>query len=342
MENLYKQFAESVTKWKLKLRRDEFFVTRVRLTVLYTILAVVFLSASSAVIYESLVSRLSESAQETILDPNIRTIVIGKTEIIIQNLIFLGDDAVLFIVIVVGFFLTKKTLEPIKKVLEKQNRFIADASHELRTPLAVMKTSIEVSLRRKDLSAESAREILSNTLEEVNILTELSNNLLSISKGHLLDVKFEKIYLPDILRRKIERLKNIAEKKNITLTLSGSSPADKFVMGNDFMISQVFYNLIHNAIIYTPENGAVKIDYTVRDNKYIVTISDTGIGISKENLTHIFEPFYRVDGSRNISGSGLGLSIARSHISLHLGAIGVTSEVGKGTKFIVALPILSS
>jgi signal transduction histidine kinase len=342
MENLYKQFAESVTKWKLKLRRDEFFVTRIRLITLYIILSVIFLFAFSVVLYESLLGRLSESAQETILDPNIRAVIISKTAVIIQNLILLGDVAILIIVFVVGFFLTKKTLAPIKKAMEKQDRFIADASHELRTPLAVMKTSIEVFLRRKDLSAEHAREVLSDTLKEVNLLISLSNNLLSISKGHLSDIKFEKIYLPDILQIKIERLKHIAEEKNITLTLTGSAPEDKLIMGNDFMISQVFYNLIHNAMIYTPDFGAVKIDYTIRDNKYIVTISDTGIGISKENLTHIFEPFYRADNSRSTNGSGLGLSIVKSHISLHLGVIGVTSEIGKGTKFIVALPIFSS
>jgi len=342
MENLYKRFVESATRWRLKMRRDEFFVTRVRLTIFYTILAVVFLCAFSIVLYEILLGRLSESATETILDPTIRMIVIGKTADIIQNLIFLGDTLVLFLVIIVGFFLTKKTLAPIKETVRKQNRFIADASHELRTPLAVMKTGIEVSLRRKDLSAENAREVLAETLKEVSLLTELSNNLLSISKGHLSDITFEKIYLPDVLYREIERLKNIAEIKNIKLTLSGSAPTDKFVMGNDFMLSQTFYNLIHNAIVYTPDGGEVSVDYVVVGDRYIVGISDTGIGISKEAMPHIFEPFYRADNSRATNGSGLGLSITRSHVSLHLGAIAVKSEVDKGTKFTVALPVFSS
>jgi signal transduction histidine kinase len=258
----------------------------------------------------------------------------------IKNLIFLGDIGVLIVVVVVGFFLTKKTLAPIKKIMDKQNRFIADASHELRTPLAVMKTGIEVHLRRKDLSVENARGVLADTLKEINLMTELSNNLLSISKGHLSDITLTKIYLPDVLRRKVERLKHIAEEKNITLTLSGSAPADKMVMGNDFTLSQAFYNLIHNAIVYTPDGGSVKVDYAVRNGKYIVNISDTGIGISKEALPHIFEPFYRADNSRSADGSGLGLSIVRSHISFHRGAIAVRSELGKGTKFTVALPVV--
>ena len=128
MENLYKRFAESVTRWRFKVRSDEFFVTRVRLTALYTILAIVFLLAFSSVLYESLISRLSDSAQQTIIDPSVRTIVIDKTEDIIRNLILLGDGAVLIIVVIVGFFLTRKTLEPIQRMIKRRNLFISRLS----------------------------------------------------------------------------------------------------------------------------------------------------------------------------------------------------------------------
>ncbi len=341
MENLYKQFAEWVTRWELKLRRDEFLTTRIRLTVLYTGLSVIFLVAFSFVLYNSLFSRLAQSAQETILDQTVREAVLAKAEDIIKNLIFLGDSVVLVIVMVVGFFLTKKTLQPIQESMKKQNRFIADASHELRTPLAVMKTGIDISLRRKNLSSDDARKMLEGTLKEVNLLTALSNDLLSISKGHLSDITYEKIYLPDILQRKIERLKNIAERKNISLTLSGSAPKDKFIMGNDFMLSQAFYNLIHNALVYTPDGGEVRVSYGVRQNYFTVSIADTGIGIPKEALPHIFEPFYRVDNSDEANGSGLGLSIVKSHVEMHNGTVGARSEIGKGTVMTVSLPVIS-
>lgn len=343
MENLYKQFAESVTRWEFKLRRDEFFVTRIRLTALYTVLSVVFLLAFSYVLYDGLMSRLADSASQTILDQNIRTVVLDKASDIISNLILLGDSIILVLVIFVGFFLTKKTLDPIQKMVKKQSRFIADASHELRTPLAVMKTGIEVSLRRKDMSAESARMILSNTLTEVNILTDLSNDLLSISKGHLSDITYNKIYLPDILKKEVDRMSNVTEQKNIKLSLSGTALKDQYITGNEFMVGQIFYNLIHNALVYTPDGGTVKVDYSVNKQKsyYVVTISDTGIGISKENLSHIFEPFYRADNARSENGSGLGLSIVKSHVEMHNGIIGVKSEVGKGTAVTISLPIRS-
>lgn len=340
MVNAYKQFVESAIQWGLKVRHDEFFVTRVRLTALYTSLSVVFLCAFSYVLYGSLVGRLTESAYETITDPNIRMVVLGKAEGIIENLILLGDSAVLFIVIIVGFFLTKKTLNPIQVTVKKQTRFIADASHELRTPLAVMKTNIEVALRRKELSGHEARTTLVNILDEINVLTALSNDLLSISKERSLKIPFEKIYLPELLEKKISRFKNLAHEKHISLSLSGSAEKSKFIMGNEIMVGQIFYNLIHNAIQYTKNGGSVKVTYSIRQNKYVVNIVDSGMGISEENLKHIFEPFYRASGTGVTSGSGLGLSIVKSHVNIHNGSIDVTSILGKGTTVSVALPII--
>ncbi len=341
MENLFKQLEVWVTRLKLKIRRDEFFVTRIRLTAIYTILAVVFLLAFSVVLYEGLMTRLSESALETIADPGIRGLVISKAGGIIRDLILLGDMAVLFIVISVGFYLTRKTLDPIKKMVKKQERFIADASHELRTPLSVMKTGVEVALRQKNLSPDNAQKTLSDVLEEVNILTLLANDLINISKYDFDSIKLSRIYLPDILEKTVKRLRPIAEEKKIELLFSGSGKKDKYVMGSEAMVGQIFYNLIYNAIIYTPESGSVKVGYTVKSNKYLVSISDTGMGISKENLDHIFEPFFRAENSRTTPGSGLGLSIVKSHIDLHLGSIDIQSEVGKGTVVLVGLPIES-
>lgn len=339
MGNLFKQFGEWVTRWELKLQRDEFFVTRIRLTALYTILSVVFLIAVSYVLHWGFVSRLSISAEETIGDPNVRAIVLQKAEGIISDLIFIGDIIILMTVIIVGFFLTKKTLEPIRTMVKRQERFIADASHELRTPLTVIKTGIEVALRRKELSQSDARAELAGILEEVNILTTLSNDLLSISKDNSLSTKFINIFLPNLLEKTVTRLQPIAKEKNIQISLSGFADKDKYVKGNESMLGRVFYNLIHNAIAYTPENGSVTVDYSTKHNKYLVHITDTGIGISKESLFHIFEPFYRADNARTTHGSGLGLPIVKSSIDLHLGSISVKSKEGEGTTVTVELPI---
>ena len=341
MENIYKRFVELVTRWRLKIRRDEFFVTRVRLSVLYTTLAVIFLVAFSTVLYESLNSRLSVSAQETISDPSVRAIVLSKADGIIRDLILFGDSIVLFIVVSVGFFLTRKTLEPIRAIIKKQERFIADASHELRTPLTVMKTTLEVALKRKEPTVQAMHSTLLDTLDEVNVLTMLANDLLDISKDSREGLELTKIFLPTLLEMTIKRLCTIAEEKQISLTLSGTTDKDKYVMGNEQMINQVFYNLIYNALLYTPENGSVKVNCFNKHNRCVVKISDTGVGISKENLKHIFEPFYRADNSRTISGSGLGLSIVKSYVDLHLGAISIESEVNKGTNATVELPSVS-
>lgn len=326
---------------KLKFKRDEFFITRVRLSVLYTVLAMVFVIAFSIALYKSLNVRLADSAQETISDPGVRTLVLNRAYGVIKDLILFGDILVLFVLISVGFFLTEKTLKPIRTMIEKQERFIADASHELRTPLSVMKTGIEVALRRKDSSEQVMRKTLSDMLDEVNVLSMLANDLLNVSREIHEDIKLTKTFLPTLLERVVKRLSSIAEEKQITLTLSGIADENKYIMGNELMMNQVFYNLIYNALLYTPEKGSVKINYSVKRSKYIVDISDTGIGISKENLVHIFEPFYRADNSRTISGSGLGLSIVKSHIDFHLGTIYIKSEPNKGTNVVVELPAVS-
>ena len=341
MENSFKQFAELVTRWRLRIQRDEFIATRVRLTAVYTVLSVIFLCAFSYVLYGSLIRSLASSAEETIRDPSIRAIVLNKASGIIENLILLGDSAVLFVVIFVGFFLTKKTLEPIQIMIKKQNRFIADASHELRTPLAVMKTGIEITLRRKELSAVDARTVLNNMLDEINILTSLSNNLLALSKKNLSKVIFAKIYLPKILENKIERFKTLAQEKNISIKLSGHADKDKYIAGNEIMVAQIFYNLIHNAIQYTENGGSINITYSIKQNKFIVSIVDSGIGIASEHLNHIFEPFYRADNAVTTLGSGLGLSIVKSHIQENHGTIDIKSEINKGTTVVVTFPTVS-
>jgi signal transduction histidine kinase len=114
------------------------------------------------------------------------------------------------------------------------------------------------------------------------------------------------------------------------------------VLGNPLRLGQVVSNLVSNAVKYTPEGGHILVDASIKDGQVVVKIKDDGIGISKEDLPHIFDKFYRVDRpeTEGIIGSGLGLSIVRTIIEKHRGRIWVDSEVGKGTTFAIVLPAI--
>ena len=182
MEKLYKQFAELVTRFKAILKIDEFFVARFRLTFYYSITAMIILAGSSVVLYNTILSNLAQSVRENVLDPDIYKVVMDRTQDILLNRFLTIDALIIFFVVVLGFFLTQKTLRPIKANMEKQKRFIADASHELRTPIAVAMSGLEVALSNKKLDFFVAKKTLENTLEEMKGFSELSNNLLDISK----------------------------------------------------------------------------------------------------------------------------------------------------------------
>lgn len=243
---------------------------------------------------------------------------------------------------VAGFVLAGKTFLPIEKAMEDQKRFISDASHELKTPLASMQTSIEVTLRDKNLKIKDAKKILKETLNDIENLKYLTNTLLGLSKyqqNH--EIVFEKINSVKISKEVFEKFKNIADKKKVKLT--------KNISNFDFLgsideIKKLIFILLDNAIKYTPKNGAVNLSVYKKKKFVYVKITDNGIGISKKDLPHIFERFYRADSARTSNqnqdgGYGLGLSLAQDIIKAHKGKISVTSELNQGSTFLVKFPL---
>jgi signal transduction histidine kinase len=247
---------------------------------------------------------------------------------------------ILFLSALSGYFLAGRTLRPIKNMLDEQNRFISDASHELNTPLTALKTSLEVNLRNKDLSSETAREVLKSNLEDVNSLQSLSEELMGLIMYQKQNGNFKltKIALPDIIKTAIERVQSLADKKRISIKVDAPKT---FVMGDEKSLTQLLVVLLDNAIKYT--DGKSPINLTVKKDTSAINIAvkDGGVGIKKEDLPHIFDRFYRADRSRSkqrVGGYGLGLSIAKRIVTLHNGSIRVESEIGKGSIFTVTLP----
>lgn len=235
-----------------------------------------------------------------------------------------------------------KNLEKIKAEL------IANVSHELRTPLTAIKGYVETLEDEAYDSAEEKLRFLNIIKKHTDRLINIVSDLLVLSEIEVKESErilkeiqeFEELGINSILLSCHESLKSkIGIKKLIfNKELQENLPN---IRGNQFLLEQAFINLLDNAVKYTSENGTIGFKTKLNSDKISVEIFDTGIGIPKEAIPRIFERFYRVDKdrSRKEGGTGLGLSIVKHVINIHSGDIQVESEIGKGTKFIINLPI---
>ena len=340
MEKLYKQFVALVTKWKIDTF-DEFFVARLRLAFYYSVTTIVILGGSSIILYNAILYNLTQSTLIRGFDPVVSQAIINDAQDILFDRFLTIDFILVFFVIILGFFLTNKTLKPIKINMEKQKRFIADASHELRTPTAVIISGLEVALSNKKLDFPLSKKTLEATLDEMREFSKLSNTLLDISKyDKSACVECAPININELIKSIIEKSKNLASTKGINFKIKiMDSPI--IVIGNNIELSRVFYNILDNAIKYTPSQGTISVTDKIILNQYVVTFSDSGIGIPKNIIGRIFDPFFRGDKARSTNGAGLGLTLTKKIIESHKGTISVKSEENKGTNIIISLPVSS-
>jgi heavy metal sensor kinase len=219
-------------------------------------------------------------------------------------------------------------------------RFTADASHELRTPLTALRTEVEVALS-KPAEAIDKQNLLSSVLEECERLTRLTEQLLALAREDTRKGQqaYEPVDLAALVRSVVETMRPLAEAKGLRVSSHGE--AVLMLRGDEVRLRQVFYNLLDNAIKYTPERGEIDVSLEQRGDEGIIVLRDTGIGIPAEHLPHVFERFYRVDKARTRAegGTGLGLSIAQSIIAAHAGQIELDSTPGRGTVCTVKLPL---
>ncbi len=230
-------------------------------------------------------------------------------------------------------------IDRLQKAIEEMRRFTADAAHELRTPLAVLRSGIDVALRAPR-SAQEYRQALEAAADEANRLTRLADQLLFLSRqaAGMMQLDRDEMRLDALVKDVAEQFAGRIEEAGVTLTVEPLAPWT--VRGDDIRLSQVFYNVLENAIKYTPRGGRVSVRGRAVDHHVTIEVEDTGIGIPAENLPHVFKRFYRVEQSRNLErdGSGLGLSIAQSAIEAHGGTISIKSTPERGTLVSIVLP----
>lgn len=233
--------------------------------------------------------------------------------------------------------------DKITNVDKARQEFVSNASHELKTPLTSIKLLTESMLYNSDLSPEIYNEFLTDINIEVDRLTNLINDLLLMTKleDRHMKLNIAPVELAVLIEKIINSLKPIASSKNVNVELSFEEPVSAEC--DELKIHQAIVNLIENAIKYSKQNGKVKVALSSDTENAYISVIDYGEGIDEDELTNIFDRFYRVDKarSRETGGSGLGLHIVRQLVFMHSGRLEVKSEPQKGSEFTIILPLIS-
>lgn len=222
-----------------------------------------------------------------------------------------------------------------REVLRRE--FSANVSHELKTPLTAILASAEI-LRNENTPKETVTHFAGNITKEANRLITLVNDIIKLSKldDKSIVMETQEVDLFKIAKDVEDTLEPIASANNVTLKLYGEKTMLK---GVPTVLSEIVYNLVDNAVKYNRAGGSVTVTVAPVDGKATLIVEDTGIGISKEDKSRVFERFYRVDKShsKEIGGTGLGLSIVKHGVEYHKGTLSVESELGKGTRITVKI-----
>ena len=223
-----------------------------------------------------------------------------------------------------------------QKLDSMRKEFVANVSHELRTPLTTVKSYTETLIDGAIDDKKMALHFLGVMAKEADRMTDLVQDLLELSRidNKQIQLNFKKINLKLLLEEVLEAQYIHIIKKEHRLETNYDKSAEYWIYGDVVRIRQVMHNILSNAIKYSPNGGNIGVKIIDKNDRIKVVISDTGMGIPKEDLDRIFERFYRVDKarSREMGGTGLGLSIARELMQLHNGDIHITSVYGQGTE----------
>ena len=235
------------------------------------------------------------------------------------------------------------SLAELKRVNRMRRDFIANVSHELKTPATSLKLLAESLAEILEEDPEQARFFVRQLRSETERLAQLITDLLDLARLESEEgvQNPQPVDVRGVLIVALARLRPAARRKNITLSWKRSGNAALYaVRGDETQLVSMFANLVDNAIKYTPPGGRVEVSGEPSEGEVVVRVSDTGIGIPPENLSRIFERFYRVDKARSkaTGGTGLGLSIVRHIAQNHGGRVAVESEPGDGSTFTVHLP----
>lgn len=240
----------------------------------------------------------------------------------------------------IGVLFLFRDVTEIREISMIREDFVSNVSHELRTPLTII-SGFSQALLNKEIDEEDKKICIDSINNEVKKLTTLTNELLQLSQVENSEIKNKKeIFNPfEIVKQQVALFSKKAVEKNINIQISKDTKVQCDLLSNLIYFRQIINNLIDNALKYSPINTHVLINEYLSDEYYIFSIKDEGFGIDKKDQDKIFDRFYRVEKSRNseIAGSGLGLSIVKLFLEAIDGEISVSSELSKGSTFIVKI-----
>ncbi len=242
-----------------------------------------------------------------------------------------------------GVWLVLEDVSELRRLQRIRTEFIDNLSHELRTPLTTISLLAETAGRDAASASPRLRERIAKIEVETGHLNQMVNELLDLSKieSGTVPLLLDDVDLVQVARSNTERLRPFAERQRLRLTLDLPNHV-AFVRGDEDRLGQVLVNLLHNAVKFSPNGGAIVVGVREDDGEVVVWVRDPGIGVPRADIARIFERFYKVDRARvrGRGGTGLGLSIARHVVEMHGGRIWVESEEGKGSTFSFAIPVV--
>jgi signal transduction histidine kinase len=341
MKHYLKQFMEWVIDLKRNLQNNIFEKARIRLTIFYVGMIVIVMAIFSFALLVTFKQNISDSLGDQLDNSDMIDRVFNQTIDNVEKSILIIDGIILILVAGVGYVLAGRTLRPIRKALESQKQFTADASHDLRTPLAILKTESEVLLQSNSNNIDEYKKNIKSNLEEIDRMSRLVADLLLVARTEggdkMHSEKLVQINLKNFIEKLVNKNINQAAGKSINLKNEDIPEINVYVFPDS--LERALQNVIQNSIKYTEPKGSIVVRVNDVKNLINIIIDDTGIGIDKECLPHVFDRFYKASHSRNdLSGSGLGLSIVKYIVEQHKGKISIESDIGVGTKVTIIIP----
>lgn len=324
-----------------RYKQDVFFSTRVRIILFH----IFFVSVMVFIIMElfdfsqkATLAAVAESLRNTLEGGAPNGNIIGAAIELIETTKRYVLGAIVAMSVIFGVLAVHISLKPLRDSLTLQKQFVSGIAHELRTPLAILRVENEVAALEA-MPGTPFADVLARNIEEVDRITEILNNLLLLHRVQAFhNSVFEMVELGPVVRTVAARLEKLARGRGVALEVS-EAPAPA-IYGNATALEQAVFNVAKNAVLYSRRGDTVRLHYAaVTDEDVTLAVGDTGPGIAREDLPHVFEPFYRsASDVAKPGGTGIGLSIVLDIVKLHRGKLRVDSRPGEGTDFYITLP----